>query len=55
VVEEADETVFWLELLSDSGLIKSDRLVELLTEAREITAIFTPAYSTSRSNSRSGF
>jgi len=54
VVEEADETVFWLELLLDSGLVKPERLSELLTEAREITAIFTAAYSTSRANSRGG-
>jgi four helix bundle protein len=55
VVEEADETVFWLELLLDSGLAKPDRVSELLAESRELTAIFTAAYSTARSNSRTAF
>jgi four helix bundle protein len=53
VVEEADETVFWLELLSDSGLVKAERLNELLTESRELTAIFTAAYSTARAHMHS--
>ena len=50
VVEEADETVFWLELLQESGLVKSEALNGLLKEARELTAIFTAAYSTSCAN-----
>ena len=32
VVEEADETVFWLELLADTGILKESRLKNLLTE-----------------------
>lgn len=48
VVEEADETVFWLELLQDSGLLKPELVIDQLCEARELTAIFTAAYSTSR-------
>jgi four helix bundle protein len=49
VVEEADETVFWLELLLESGIIGEDRLGLLLEEARELTAIFTAAQRTVRS------
>ncbi len=52
VVEEADETVFWLELLSSSGLIKPELLRELLAESRELTAIFTAAYATASSKRR---
>ena len=37
--EEADETQFWLELISDSGLIPIKRLESLHQEARELTAI----------------
>ncbi|MGZ4815063.1 MAG: four helix bundle protein [Terriglobales bacterium] len=33
VMEEADETRFWLELLVDSGLVKPSRLEPLTTEA----------------------
>src|ERR1700722_18202357 len=38
VVEEADETIFWLELLKESGTIDGGQLESLLQEAREITA-----------------
>ena len=41
VEEEADESVFWLELISESNIIKRDRLEDLLKEANELTAIFT--------------
>ena len=33
VLEEADETVLWLEFLADSGIIKPKRLEPLLNEA----------------------
>lgn len=48
VVEEADETVFWLECLIESGIIKEDLLKELLIEANELVAIFAASYRTSR-------
>ena len=48
VVEEADETVFWLELLTESGLIAPERIADLLDEARQLTAIFTAARATAR-------
>jgi four helix bundle protein len=41
VAEEADETVFWIELLSDVGIVKKERLNQLLKEAQELTAIFS--------------
>jgi four helix bundle protein len=34
VVEEADETVFWLELLSEVGILKTARIEGLLPELR---------------------
>src|SRR5690349_11025865 len=30
VIEEADETVFWLELLSEAGIVKPSKLTQLL-------------------------
>jgi four helix bundle protein len=48
VVEEADETVYWLELLVDLGIVPADRMTELMSEARELTAIFTSAQRTTR-------
>ncbi len=41
VIEEADETQLWLELLIESGLIKAELIKELLQESGEITAIMT--------------
>ena len=38
-VEEADETLFWLEILLESDLIKGDRLKELIVEVTEILKI----------------
>ena len=41
VEEEADETLFWLEMLRVSGLIPERDLTALLREADELTAIMT--------------
>jgi four helix bundle protein len=41
VAEEADETVYWLELLRDADLLSKGKLSALLQEANELTAIFT--------------
>src|SRR3954470_4708020 len=38
VVEEADESIYWIELLGESGALKASRLKELETEAHELTA-----------------
>ncbi|MCL2339272.1 MAG: four helix bundle protein [Proteobacteria bacterium] len=40
VVEEADETVFWLEFIIDSGLLKKSRIELLKKEAEELLSIF---------------
>lgn len=38
-LQELEETIYWLELLSDSGIVKEERLQLLLQEADELTAI----------------
>lgn len=40
VVEEANETVFWLELLEETGILSRDCVSELHKEANELLAIF---------------
>jgi four helix bundle protein len=50
VAEEADESVFWLELLTETGLIPPDRMKDLYEEAQELTAIFTAAQSTAKTS-----
>jgi four helix bundle protein len=39
VVEEADETVFWLELLSEAEIVKENRLSDLINECETIVKI----------------
>jgi four helix bundle protein len=48
VLEEADESVLWMELLIESGTVKKEKLDALLTEARQLTAIFTASTATIR-------
>jgi four helix bundle protein len=50
VEEEADETVFWLELLQDSGFVCTSIIHPLLDEANQLTAIFTSMGKTAKSN-----
>jgi four helix bundle protein len=49
VLEEADETVFWLEMLADSGIVKPAKLRELLAEANEFVHIFSAPRRTAKS------
>ena len=40
VLEEADETVFWLELMRDGEIFPEHRLNDLVNEANELVSIF---------------
>jgi four helix bundle protein len=51
VEEEADETLFWLELAIDSKLVSIDRVRALLKEADELTAIFVASLKTAKRQS----
>lgn len=50
VVEEADEVVFWLELLVDTRILSADLVKDLLTEANELLAIFAASQRTAKGN-----
>jgi four helix bundle protein len=50
VVEETDETVFWLEMLSDLGFLSSQKAAPLLNEANELLAIFAASQRTAKAN-----
>lgn len=52
VVEETDETVFWLELLAEAEILKKDQLDLLMKEANELLAIFAAAQITARGYQR---
>ena len=40
-IREGEETLYWLELLAESGTIKPFRLSDLARECNELVAIFT--------------
>ena len=48
VEEEADETLFWLELAVDAKLVSAQRAQALLKEADELTAIFVSSLKTAK-------
>jgi four helix bundle protein len=52
VEEEADETIYWIEMLIESGLIKKDRVADLLDEANQIVAIVVSSIKTARTHKR---
>ena len=47
-LEEADETLFWLELLIDLDLVTRERMGALMDETGQIVKILSAARSTSR-------
>lgn len=50
VLEEADESQFWLSLLKQAGISSSSELEYLLGESGELAAIFTTAHKTAKEN-----
>jgi four helix bundle protein len=52
VVEEADETVFWLELLVESGMVPEQLIAPIHKEANELLAIFAASQRTARQGER---
>ncbi|WP_439698686.1 four helix bundle protein [Mucilaginibacter sp. AW1-7] len=52
VEEEADESIYWLELMEESGLVDSNSILALKKEANELTAIFTAIGKTAKEKQR---
>lgn len=46
VVEEADETVFWLEIIIESSILPATKVASLLDEAKQILAIMASSRKT---------
>jgi four helix bundle protein len=46
VLEETDETAFWLEFIIDEKLLKKNQVEPLQQEAEELTAIFASSRKT---------
>src|SRR6266446_1091858 len=47
VAEEADESLYWLELIRDGNFVPEKPIASLVSEADELTAIFTAGRRTS--------
>lgn len=52
VEEEADESVYWMELIVESGIIPRERLGDLIQEANEILAMVVASIRTSRAGAQ---
>ena len=50
VEEELDETLFWLELLVESGKVSGERMQNLLQENKELLSIVVKSITTLRRN-----
>ena len=48
VLEEADESYFWLEFIIDENLIRKNQVEPLLNEANELISIFIASRKTAR-------
>jgi len=48
VLEEADETVFWLELIQEATIFPEGKLVGLCEEANELVSIFVSSIRTAK-------
>ena len=49
-LKEADETLYWLELLQEERIVSQRKLSSLLDEADQLVAIFVASINTSRGN-----
>jgi len=53
VLEESDETVFWLEFIIDESLLEKKLVEPLLNESKELTAIFAASRKTASAKDKS--
>ena len=52
VEEEADETIYWMELLIDADIVKRTRIADLLDEADQILSIVVSSIKTAKAPRR---
>ncbi|MEO8041577.1 MAG: four helix bundle protein [Acidobacteriota bacterium] len=52
VEEETDESVFWMEMLVNAGLVKILRVVDLMDEGNQLTGIWVSSINTARGGRR---
>ena len=49
-IEEADESLYWMEMLVEAELVPENRLADLMREANELIAILTASVKTARTH-----
>jgi four helix bundle protein len=54
VEEEADEAIYWLELLGEAGVIDINECQPILNEANQILSIVVASIRTARANATNG-
>ena len=54
VEEEADESVYWLELLADGALVRKELVADLMREANEILAMVVASIKTAKTRRPDG-
>ena len=50
VIEESDESMFWLDYIEATGLLVNAAIKKLRDEANQLVAIFTASQKTARAN-----
>jgi hypothetical protein len=53
VLEEADETLLWWEMIAEAKILPMDRLSPLMKESDELVRIFAATHRTVKMNARS--
>ncbi|MFB3884225.1 MAG: four helix bundle protein [Thermodesulfobacteriota bacterium] len=48
VLEETDESLYWMEILNENRILNSKPLPGLMKEAKELIAIFVSSLNTAR-------
>jgi four helix bundle protein len=49
-LEEADECLYWMEMLQEAGIMPVDNMKDLMKEADELVAIFTASIKTAKAH-----
>jgi four helix bundle protein len=50
VIEEADESMYWLEICEEANLLSNEITIPLIKEANELVSIFVATVKTSKKN-----
>lgn len=50
VIEEVDESAYWLDFIYENKILNNDLLIFLRKEAKELTAIFNSSRKTAKAN-----